>query len=304
MRTAIARGVLRDSLPDCGSIGMKHKRPSTVLILDSDISEIRLLLERYAGVVLDEPCDTLRVHISQQSSLHHLRSAAEFTHLLRSTPAACDALLEAVLAGDINFFAHPVVFDALQNQALPEILQRKERQRPSSLRIWSAGCASGEEAYSIALTLCEALNGSSVSWNIHIVASDIRRAALKTAERGLYPEAKLQKVPSPWISSYFSRVGDHFLVKPRLRNLITFSPMNLIQANFFGHFDCVFCLDVLPHLSMTHRSALLERLRMFLEPGGYLFVGETEKLGGDSNSKYLNYNYYRRPLAAAARSGR
>jgi len=283
---------------------MKHKRPSTVLILDSDISEIRLLLERYAGVVLDEPCDTLRAHISQQSTLHHLRSAAEFTRLLRSTPAACDALLEAVLAAETSFFAHPVVFDALQNQALPEILQRKERQRPSSLRIWSAGCASGEEAYSIALTLCEALNGSSVSWNIHIVASDIRRAALKTAERGLYTEAKLQKVPSPWISSYFSRVGDHFLVKPRLRNLITFSPMNLIQANFFGHFDCVFCLDVLPHLSMTHRSALLERLRMFLEPGGYLFVGETEKLGGDSNSKYLNYNYHRRPLAAAARSGR
>ena len=99
-------------------------------------------------------------------------------------------------------------------------------------------------------------------------------------------------------------MGDHFLVKPRLRNLITFSPVNLIQANFIGHFDCVFCLDVLPHLSMTPRSALLERLRMFLEPGGYLFVGETEKLGGDSNSRYLNYNYYRRPLAAAARSGR
>ncbi|MGE5733936.1 MAG: hypothetical protein ACM34E_02495, partial [Acidobacteriota bacterium] len=99
---------------------MKHKRPSTVLILDSDISEIRLLLERYAGVVLDEPCDTLRAHISQQSSLHHLRSAAEFTHLLRSTPAACDALLEAVLPGDTNFFAHPVVFEALRNEALPE----------------------------------------------------------------------------------------------------------------------------------------------------------------------------------------
>jgi two-component system, chemotaxis family, CheB/CheR fusion protein len=284
---------------------MKHARPSTVLILDSDISEIRLLLEDYAGVVLDQACETLRAHISQQSSLHHLRSATEFTRLLRSTPAACDALLEAVLAGDTNFFAHPVVFEALRNQALPEILQRKERERPSSLRIWSAGCGSGEEAYSIALTLSEALNGTSVSWNIHIVASDIRRAALKAAERGLYPEAKLQKVPRPWISSYFSRVGDHFLVKPRLRNLITFSPMNLIQANFIGHFDCVFCLDVLPHLSTTHRSALLERLRMFLEPGGYLFVGETEKLGGDSqNSKYLNYNYYRRPLAAAARSGR
>ena len=285
---------------------MKHKRPSTVLIVDSDISEIRLLLERYAGVVLDEACEVLRAHISQHSGLYHLRSAAEFTRLLRSTPAACDALLDAVLAGDTDFFAHPVVFEALRNRALPEICQRKERESPSSLRIWSAGCASGEEAYSIALTVCEALNGSNVSWNIHIVASDIRRTALKTAQRGLYPESKLAKIPRPWISSYFSRVGDHFLVKPRLRNLITFSPMNLIQANFFGHFDCVFCVDVLPHLSTSHRTALLERLSMFLEPGGYLFVGETERIGGDSleNSKYLNYTYYRRPLATVARSGR
>ena len=133
----------------------------------------------------------------QQSSLHHLRSATEFTRLLRSTPAACDALLEAVLAGDTNFFAHPVVFEALRNQALPEILQRKERERPSSLRIWSAGCGSGEEAYSIALTLCEALNGSGVSWNIHIVASDIRRAALKPLSAGSTLKRNCRRYPDP-----------------------------------------------------------------------------------------------------------
>jgi chemotaxis methyl-accepting protein methylase len=253
--------------------------------------------------VLDQPCESLRAVISEHSKMRHFNSAADFVKLLRSSPAHCDDFLEAVLGGDSDFLCHSAPFEVLQKQALPEIARKQPSREPNSLRIWSAGCGTGEEAYSIALSVCEALDGSRTSWNIHIVASDIRRAALKIAERGLYPESKLGKLPRAWISSYFSRVGDHFLVKPRLRNLISFSPMNFTQVSFIGHFDFIFCIDVLPHFSASQRSALLQRFRMFLEPGGYLFLGENEKISGDQGleyTKYLDYTYYRRPLAAAA----
>jgi chemotaxis methyl-accepting protein methylase len=286
---------------------MKHAQPSSVLVLDSDVSEFRSLVERFTGVVLDQPCESLRAILSEHTVLHHLRSATELVALFRSSPTDCEAVLEAVLGDTGKFFRPTEAFEAFQKHVLPELVQRKARQSPSSLRIWSAGCATGEEAYSVALSICESLKDSSAGWNIHIVASDIRRSALKAAERGVYHHSTLEKVPRAWVSSYFSRVGDHFLVKPRLRNLITFSLMNLTEASFFGHFDCVFCMDVLTRFSARQRSALLQRLRMFLEPGGYLFLGDGENIGSDltlEHTTYQAYSYYRKPLAAAAVSGR
>jgi two-component system, chemotaxis family, CheB/CheR fusion protein len=286
---------------------MMQKRPTSVLVLDSDLSELRLLVERYAGVLLEQPCESLRTIVSECSQKQQLNSGAELVALLRSAPARCDDLLEVLLAGESGFFRHPRAFEVLQNDVLPEIVCRKSSKNPGSIRMWSAGCGSGEEAYSIAMLVCESLNCGTCNWNIHIVASDIRQGALRAAERGLYTESKLEKIPRSLISSYFSRVGDHFLVKPRLRNLITFSPMNLMERNFFGHFDCIFCMDVLAHFSAGQRGALLQRLGMLLEPGGCLFLGDEEKIGGNVGlecATSVRAACYRRPLAAAAASGR
>lgn len=286
---------------------MMQKRPTSVLVLDSDLSELRLLVERYAGVLLEQPCESLRTIISECSQKLHLNSGAELTALLRSAPSRCDDLLEILLAAESSFFRHPGAFEVLQKEVLPEIVRSKSSKDPGSIRMWSAGCGSGEEAYSIAMLLCESLNCGSGNWNIHIIASDIRQDAVRAAERGLYPESELEKIPRSLISSYFSRVGDHFLVKPRLRNLITFSPMNLMEHNFFGHFDCIFCMDVLPRFSAGQRGALLQRFAMLLEPGGFLFLGDSEKIGSNVGlecATSLRAACHRRPLAAAAASGR
>jgi chemotaxis protein methyltransferase CheR len=156
--------------------------------------------------------------------------------------------------------------------------------------------------------VCEVVNCSSGGWNVHIVATDIRRQALESAERGLYPLAAIEPVPDRLVQAYFAKVGDHLLVKPRLRNLVRFSHMNLAKPAFLGQFDCIFCMDVLPHFSTPQRMALLQRLHLYLQPGGYLFLGTEEKLPAaevtfncEPNS---HYKLYRKPLAAAARSGR
>ena len=124
------------------------------------------------------------------------------------------------------------------------------------------------------------------------------------AERGLYPESDLTQFSRELLQTYFSRVGDHLLVKPRLRNLVAFTNMNLIQPSFLGRYDCIACMDVLPQFSMAQRIALSQRMQMYLEPGGYLLLGDREKLPAvDVPLECLkegSYTYYRKPMARGA----
>ncbi len=284
-----------------------HRTLTPAVVLDSEISEIRLILQQHAGVLIDRPSEELAGLIEQHVVANKLNSAADLMGALRSSPAACEGLLECLLPGDTAFFRYPAVFDAFRQRVLTEIATRRQDESSRSLRIWSAGCSTGEEPYSIGMSICENLPFGAAC-NIHLVASDIRRGALEIAERGLYPAACVKTVPRNLIAAYFSRVGDHLLVKPRLRNLVTFTRMNLVEPAFLGKFDCIFCMDLLPHLSASHRSALVQRLHLYLEPGGYLFLGENEKLP-NVDGKFLvqsapGCTYYQRPMAKAAKTGR
>jgi chemotaxis methyl-accepting protein methylase len=284
-----------------------RKLSTSVPVLDCEITEIRLLLEQHCGVLLENPSEVLAGSIAEHLQSREMPAAADLISALRSSKDEREALLERLLDGSTGFFGCPPAFEALQKTVVPEIRQSKAFVPSRSLRIWSAGCSSGEEVYSIAISVCEAMSKGG-GWTIHIVGSDIRKNALQIAERGLYQQRALEHVPRHLVAQYFTRIGDHYLIKPRLRNLVKFAPMDLAQPAYLGHFDCIFCLDVLSHLSSAQRSASLERLRMYLEPGGYLFLGEHEKLPATEQSftkqTHLTYTYYQRPRAAAARSGR
>ena len=157
------------------------------------------------------------------------------------------------------------------------------------------------------MSVCEVVNMNGGSWNVHIVAGDIRREALEVAERGLYPQTALEHLPRHLVQAYFARVGEHFLVKPRVRNLVTFAPMNLAKPAYIGQFDCIFCMDVLPHFSAAQRMALVQRLHLHLQPGGYLFLGQGEKLPAVdlkfNPQKNVGSAFYQKPAAASASSG-
>jgi chemotaxis protein methyltransferase CheR len=168
-------------------------------------------------------------------------------------------------------------------------------------------------------------------WSIHIVGSDLLPSAIETAERGLYPQSALAGLPPATIRACFSKIASasggsnsasdgtpngpktsnssaHLLVKPRLRSLVTFNTMNLTKPVYIGRFDCIFCMDVLPHLSRVQRVALMERLHLYLEPGGYPFLSQTEKLCAPNlnfrSETYDGYTFHRKPLAASAAYGR
>jgi chemotaxis methyl-accepting protein methylase len=284
-----------------------HK-PPTNLVLEHELSELRLLIERQGGALLDCPQDVLGEKISQYLEARRLKSVADLLGRMQASDTECENLLAHLIDGETGFFRHPHAFSVFGKQVLPELQARKAADSPQGLRIWSAGCSTGEEAYSIGLSVCESMSGNGIGWSIHILASDIRQEALTFAERGLYPQMALAAVPRPEVQSYFAKVGQHFLAKPRLRNLITFTQMNLARPAYLGRFDCIFCMDVLPHFSSAQRMALAQRMHLYLEPGGYLFLGDGEKLHNTDvtfhSEAHQNFTLYRKPFTAAAKSGR
>jgi chemotaxis methyl-accepting protein methylase len=290
-----------------GRAGKTQKAPFR-LLLEHELSELRLLLERQAGVLLNCAQDVLGAKVSVYLESRRLSSVADLIGRLQTSDAECERLLEQILDGETGFFRHRVAFDVFEKEILPELRMRKSAETTQSLRILSVGCSTGEEAYSIGLAVCEAMKETVSSWTIHILASDVRQDALTFAERGLYPHAALEALPRTLVQNYFAKLDQHFLAKPRLRNLITFTQMNLVRPAYLGRFDCIFCMDVLPHFSSAQRVALAQRLHLYLEPGGYLLLGDGEKLPAadvkfQSESRQ-SFTLYRKPFAAAARVGK
>jgi two-component system CheB/CheR fusion protein len=274
------------------------------IALDHELNDIRLLLQEYAGVLIDRPAEVLGAVVEKFVTSHGFHSAADVIARMHTCPADCLLLLESLLPGDTGFFSPAELFDIFRQQVLPEIARKNNGETLRPLRIWSAGCSTGEEAYSIAVSVCDIFAENHDSWNVHIVAGDIRPEALKFAERGLYPASAALHLPNRILASYFSRVKDHLLVKPRLRNLVSFTHLNLAEPAFIGRFHCIFCVDVLPQLSASGKAAAWQRLQLALEPGGYLFLGEHDQLPAGSSLVRHSLSVYQRPFAAAASAGK
>ncbi len=373
-----------------------HKLIATVTILEHELSELRLLVERQTGVVLDCPNSALAAHVADCVEAQGLGSSTALLERLRASdqdPSTLPSLLDGLLNVSTGFFRHPGALNALTRQVVPQLCARKSADGPSPLRIWSAGCSTGEETYSIAIAVCDALsrnggssgnnsygsngngngNGKSTAarnggiadtgptasssaslstgFSIHIVGSDLLPRNIEAADRGVYPQSALDGLPPATIRNYFSKISspiispnetnevqdetdsdglgqiqnptrngtairsqnvpaspNHLLVKPRLRSLVTFNCMNLARPGYIGRFDCIFCMDVLPHFSRAQKIALLERLHLYLEPGGYLFLSQTEKLCAPNlnfrSETFDGYTFHRKPLAASAAYGR
>jgi chemotaxis methyl-accepting protein methylase len=362
-----------------------HKLVATKTILEHELSELRLLIERQTGLVLDCPNSALSAHVAELIEAQDLGSSATLLERLRSCeqdPSSLPSLLDGLINTNTGFFRHSGALNALTRQVLPQLCARKSADGPSPVRIWSAGCGTGEETYSIAMAVCDGVTPANVSGtingngsgngngsakasrsggiadnlpatpaqthlnagcSIHIVGSDLLPGSVEVADRGVYPQSSLDGLPPATIRNYFSKIGTpavaanvqddarsedqsqnkiafaaglpnapssaaHLLVKPRLRSLVTFNCMNLARPGYIGRFDCIFCMDVLPHFSRAQRIALVERLHLYLEPGGYLFLSQTEKLLAPNlnfrSETFDGYTFHRKPLAASAAYGR
>ena len=253
---------------------------------EADLQEIRNLIESRSGIFFDSSRERFFsnrvVEYMQERGLYTL---PDLLRLVRSSNVEYDDMLQSMLTQETSFYRYPAVVDALVKKVLPELHARKFWENPRSLRIWSAGCSTGEEPYSIAIALAESLEFVD-AWNIEILATDISKRALRFAERGVYPQSRLMNMTPGQMETYFARGRDGFSVKPRIRKMVSFETMNLAQAVYVGRFDCIFCMNVLMYFSAERRNSLIQRFYEYLEPGGYLLLGHAETVAKKSRVKF------------------
>ncbi len=243
-----------------------------------EVRELQLLIEQRSGVVFDESRERfLTSRVSEHMHRKRLSYGLELLRLVRTSNVEYDAMLERLLTQETSFLRYPGLFSAFQQHVLPQMQERKLSEKEPALRIWSAGCASGEEPYSIALSIREATDSGS-ALNASIMATDISREALERADRGVYSERSLENLSPLQIASYFTRGDEGYKVKPELREMVKFAPMNLAEPLYLGRFDCIFCMNVLIYFGQELRNRLIQRFYEYLEPGGYLFLGHAESV--------------------------
>jgi chemotaxis protein methyltransferase CheR len=248
------------------------------LVTNSDLDELRTLIEERSAILFDAS----RERFFAPRVNEYLRESGDanvpaLLKRIRSSNVEYDRFLNRLLTQETSFFRYPDVFQALEKVVLPEVQSRNKWRDPRVLRIWSAGCSTGEEAYSIAITVADTLPFAD-AWQIEILATDISREALQQAERGIYSGRGLANVTQQQLETHFKKNGNAWQVKPRLRKMISFAPMNLARSVYVGRMDCIFCMNVLMYFSEQRRNELLQRFHDTLEPGGCLFVGHSESL--------------------------
>ena len=245
---------------------------------EHELSEIRMLIEERTGIHFDAS----RERFFSARVREHLRErgyagGTEFFRAIRKTNVEYEALLEKLLTQETTFFRYPAVFEAFEKRVLPELHVKKFWKNPRTLRVWSAGCSTGEEPYSIAITILDSLSFAD-AWDVEILATDIGRQSLKNAERGVYSGRSISSVNEKQLSTHFSPVERGYQVKNRLRKMVSFAQMNLASPVYVGRMDLIFCMNVLIYFSEERRQALVQRFYDALEPGGYLFLGHSESI--------------------------
>lgn len=185
-------------------------------------------------------------------------------------------------------------FHYLKDKVLPYLVGTiKERD----LRIWSAGCSSGEEPYTLAMLLSDYFGGEKAAWDSKILATDISTRALQAAEKGIYLSESMQDVPNFWKAKYFSKVdAAQYRVKDEIRNEVIFRSFNLMDSfPFKKKFHAIFCRNVMIYFDNKTKMELVNKFYEFTEPGGYLFIGHSESINKEETKyKYIMPAVYRK----------
>ena len=221
---------------------------------------------------------TVLRRIRRRMLLNNHPSLEAYLDHIRKDPAESFALLNDLLIGVTNFFRDHEAWEALAKKVISELFKGKDAAE--TMRVWSVGCASGEEAYSLAMLLLETAASRDESRPIQIFASDIDDDALARAREGLYPAAIEADVSADRLERFFIRQGDHYQVRRELRDMILFTPHSVLRDPPFSHQDMIVCRNLLIYLQRDIQEYVMDIFRYALNPGGYLFLGNSESVTG------------------------
>jgi chemotaxis protein methyltransferase CheR len=200
-------------------------------------------------------------------------------------------LLDSLTINETAFFRNMPQFELFRNVVLADLAPRSKATERRQLRIWSAGSSTGEEPYSIAMTILDSLPYAD-DWSIKIFASDISMKSLDIAHKGFYPVAKVREnVPESFVSRYFEDCSDGFRVRDEVRRMVIFDYHNLKHENGLVELDAIFCRNVMIYFDDEEQKRLVNKFYRSLNPGGYLLLGHSESLyGWNTDFRFLYDN--------------
>ena len=230
---------------------------------------------------------TLLRRIERRINIRNLPDLPSYAFYLQHHPDETTALLKDLLISVTNFFRDKKPFAIIENEVLPLILKNKNAASP--LRIWVAGCATGEEAYSMAMLCAERTLGFLDAPKVQIFATDIDDAAIAHAREGLYTLNDTADVSQDRLRRFFNKEGEVFRIRREIREMIMFANHNVLKDPPFSHVDLVTCRNVMIYLNHIAQERVIETFHFALNPGGYLFLGSSESVDGASDL-YATYN--------------
>ncbi len=190
-------------------------------------------------------------------------------------------LYAAITINETFFFRNPHQLDAMVTTILPEIIEAKRSAGKNKIRIWSAASSSGEEAYSIAISITEAIKPKYPDMEFEIIGTDISHAALETAQSGVFNFYSVRNMPAYYMKKYFKAEGGNFIIDPKIKQMVNFKFLNLydnFNMKLMFNFDIIFCANVLIYFDPKSKIKVVNQLFNALNRGGYLFIGYSESL--------------------------
>ncbi len=212
-----------------------------------------------------------RLKVSQRPNV------ADYYDFIMKNPEEMKMLLDSVTTNLTRFFRNTGQFETLEHFVLPDLVAHKTKLNQPHLRVWSAGCATGEEPYSIAFVLKSKLPKH---FGIEIIASDLSLKSIMTAQEGYYPEQKIEGVPPQYLSQYFEKQQKGYQVKEEIKSLIRFDYHNLKYDSGLQNVDILFCRNVIIYFDEAAQKAVINRFWKIMGAHSYLFLGHSESLFG------------------------
>ncbi len=247
-------------------------------LTDREFEEFRELIYKESGITFS---DTNRPVLESRirDALRHkgLNSVDEYYKLVSSDKNELNEMLDSVTTNLTRFFRNQPQFDTLERFVLPEIIKRKGASTEKRIRVWSAGCSTGEEPYTIAMVLKETVPPS---FKVEIVASDISLKCLMTARAGFYDDSKIIGIPEKYLGKYFERKPGGWQAKEELMGMIRFDYNNLSHKSNHSDVDILFCRNVLIYFDDAVQKAVVDGFWDAMSPKSYLFIGHSESLFG------------------------
>jgi two-component system CheB/CheR fusion protein len=250
-------------------------------------------LERLLGHIYEEKKldfsdykeSTIVRQIERRMAVHRVADIEAYVKLAESNPAEIEALATSFMVCVTSFFRDPEVFDTLRG-AIKSLINVKRKTHEQDLRIWVPGCATGEEAYSIAILIAEELRNDFSRWGVQIFATDINRVALEIGRKGQYPESSIENVEGQLLDRWFQAQDREFVLDRKLRETVLFAQHDLVQDPPFVRLDLVSCRNLLIYLRPTLQDKVLGVFSYALNPSGYLLLGKSETLGHGQDDQY------------------